>query len=119
MMVLAVTETAQGYVGHLAPVCHKEWITKRRIGWGGGAPFKVQPSGDLLDSSGKKTYLMGAVRDIICLFFFRRCLRLTKLHSEWNKLSASFVNFSICFCEFSTESPARSFSSRAKLGVTS
>ena len=32
---------SQGYVGHLAPVCHKEWITKRRIGWGGGAVMRT------------------------------------------------------------------------------
>ena len=29
-----------------------------------GSPFTTQPNGDLVDSSGRKTYLMGAVREI-------------------------------------------------------
>lgn len=34
--------------------------------WGGGSPFSVdKTSGDLKDCNGKKTYLMGAVRQIM------------------------------------------------------
>ena len=33
--------------------------------WGGGAPFTVQPSGNLKDRAGVEVHLLGAVRDIM------------------------------------------------------
>ena len=41
------------------------WYPEMYMMWGGGAPFTVQPNGDLKDRSGSKCYLMGAVRDIM------------------------------------------------------
>ena len=40
------------------------WYPEMYMLWGGGSPFTTQPNGDLVDSSGRKTYLMGAVREI-------------------------------------------------------
>jgi magnesium-dependent phosphatase 1 len=41
------------------------WWPEMYMLWGGGSPFSQQPNGDLKDSAGKKTYLMGAVREIM------------------------------------------------------
>jgi magnesium-dependent phosphatase 1 len=41
------------------------WWPEMYMLWGGGPPFSKQPNGDLKDSSGTKTYLMGAVREIM------------------------------------------------------
>lgn len=42
------------------------WYPEMYMLWGGGSPFQLDPStGDLKDCSGKRTYLMGAVRQIM------------------------------------------------------
>ena len=41
------------------------WFPEMYQLWGGGAPFKQKPDGDLTDKSGERVYLMGDIRNIM------------------------------------------------------
>lgn len=41
------------------------WYPDMYMLWGGGAPFTVRDDGDLDDSAGARTYLLGAVRSVL------------------------------------------------------
>ena len=41
------------------------WAPDMYMLWGGGAPFTVRSDGDLDDSSGRRVYLLGCVRDLL------------------------------------------------------
>ena len=41
------------------------WFPEMYQLWGGGAPFKQTPDGDLTDRSGERVYLMGDIRNIM------------------------------------------------------